>query len=177
MYSYLAENVTFNSGNASVVLISQVATPTSMVSGKQTTGEKMGNGAKLLFGDTWQTHSDRSLGRSSWRLLKIQEVQHETILSTDNQSILWSSCDFNKADKSRFKVGPGASRLCWAFESLSVWATKVCDNTSLLASKCQLFDELQQKIVCSLLYVALKLNHISKFYFDYFCNNSHFLVK
>lgn len=36
-----------------------------------------------------------------------EEKQHEAILSTDNQNTLWSPRDFDQADKSCFKVGPG----------------------------------------------------------------------
>ena len=36
-----------------------------------------------------------------------EEKQHEAILSTDNQNILWSACDFDQADKSCFKVRAG----------------------------------------------------------------------
>lgn len=36
-----------------------------------------------------------------------KEKQHDVMLSTDNQTILWSPCDFDQADKSCFKVGPG----------------------------------------------------------------------
>lgn len=48
---------------------------------------------------------------STRKVLEIEdsgkEKQHDAMLSTDDQKILWSPCDFDQADKSSFKVAPG----------------------------------------------------------------------
>lgn len=42
---------------------------------------------------------------------KTKERHHKVTLSTENQSIFWSPCNFDQSDKSSFKVVLGAASL------------------------------------------------------------------
>lgn len=83
--------------------------------------------------------------KDCWRLRE-KVKQHEAILSTDNQNILWSPCDFDQADKSCFKAGPGfymPSGFVWfnvtalVLSHINIYT--LCKSETLFWATCQIW--------------------------------------